>query len=64
MTLTALTALRTVHAAMTDTRTRTAREMALRSHDLNRDASIATEPDGTRWAWVGSDEAGHWARTA
>lgn len=64
MTYAALTALRNVHTAMADTRTRTAREMALQPHNLNRDASIATEPDGTRWTWVGLDETGHWARTA
>lgn len=63
MTDATLVAFRALHAAMTDTRTLTAREMALRPHNLNRDASLATEPDGTRWAWVGSDADGHWART-
>ena len=60
----ALTALRNIATALTDTRTLKAREMALRPHNLNRDASIATEPDGSRWAWVGSDESGAWHRPA
>lgn len=63
MTHATLTALRNLTETMNATETRTAREMALLPHNLDASGDIATEPNGTRWAWVGKLSTGHWART-
>lgn len=38
----------------------TARQMAERSHKLNRNGTVATEPDGTKWSW--NERLQHWVK--
>jgi hypothetical protein len=63
MTTATLKAFGDLHAAMTDTRTYSARDFELRPIKSYRGVAgtTATDADGTRWAWVESKQV--WART-
>jgi hypothetical protein len=52
VTITQLNAIRTLwNDVTTPEQTRTAREMALTSHRLDRTGDRATTPDGRVWMW-------------
>jgi len=63
MNATTTNAFRALNDAANDTRTFSARDFELRpaKSRRNRDNTIATDADGTRWAWDNSREV--WART-
>lgn len=50
-----MTAIRQIANEMqTGAETKTARDMALTSHKLNRTGEIATTKDGRKWYWSGA----------
>lgn len=60
MTNAALKGIRQMHEdTKVVSRTMTAKEMALTSHNLNRDGSMAVTADGRKWVW--DARFSHWA---